>query len=79
VVVDAGEADVLVRQMPQLVDGGVYFDATGRDGIEESAEALLFDGAVSLWCAVHDSEAPPRDAVTRQARPSGSGLPPRGR
>ena len=56
-MVDAGEADVFVRQVPQLVDGGVYFETAGRDGVEESAEALLFDGDGSLWCAVHDSEA----------------------
>ena len=56
-MVNAGEADVLVRQVPQLVDGGVYFEAASGNGIKESAEALLFDGARSLWCAVHDSEA----------------------
>ena len=56
-VVHAGEANVLVRQVPQLIDGCVYLDAPGSDGIEKGAKALLFDGARSLWCAVHDSGA----------------------
>ena len=50
-VVDAGEADVLVRQVPELVDSGVYFDAACGDGVKECAEALLFDGNGSSWCA----------------------------
>ena len=51
VMVDAREADVLVRQVAELVDGGVYFEAAGRDGIEKGAEALLFDLCCLLWCA----------------------------
>ena len=51
VMVDASEADGLVRQMPQLVDRRVYFDSPGCNGIEKCAEALLFDGTGSLWRA----------------------------
>src|SRR5436190_1117054 len=50
-MVHASEADVLIRQMPQLVDRGIDLDAPGGDGVQQCAQALLFDGNGSLWCA----------------------------
>jgi hypothetical protein len=43
VVVDLRVAQVLVREMAQLFDGGVNVDATVVDGGEKLAEALLVD------------------------------------
>jgi hypothetical protein len=51
VVVNTGKSDVLVGQVLQFVDRGVDFEAAVGDGVEEDAQALLFDDAVSLWCA----------------------------
>jgi hypothetical protein len=42
-VVHLGEAQVLVRKVPQLVDGDVNLDATIGDGGQQVAYTLLFD------------------------------------
>ena len=46
-VVDLGEADVLVGEQPQLFDGGLDAGRARRNGIEELAQFLLIDGATS--------------------------------
>jgi hypothetical protein len=44
VVVDLGEAKILVGEVPQFVDGGVDGQAALGDGVEQVAQAVLFDG-----------------------------------
>jgi hypothetical protein len=47
VVVNLGEADVLVREQAQVFDRGLDAGRARRDGIEEVAKLLLVDGAAS--------------------------------
>jgi hypothetical protein len=41
-MIDLREAEVFVRQVTQLVDGGIDGDAAVRDSGEQFAEAALF-------------------------------------
>jgi hypothetical protein len=48
VVVDLGEADVLVGKQAQLFNCSFDAGRARRDGIEKVAELLLVDGAASF-------------------------------
>jgi len=47
VVVDLGEADVLVRQQTQLVDSGLDAGRARRDGFQKFAQLPLIDSDAS--------------------------------
>ena len=46
-VVDLGEADVLVWEQAQLADGGLDAGRTRRDAFEQRAQTLLVDWSTS--------------------------------
>jgi len=47
VVVDLGEAQILVRQVPQLADRRLDVQAAFRYGGKQLAQSVLFDGVAS--------------------------------
>src|SRR5581483_11739944 len=50
VVVDLGEADVLIRQVPQFVESGVDAERAGRHGVEEGAELVVYGKRLVVRC-----------------------------
>ena len=49
VVVEFGEPQVFVGQMPQAVEGIVYAGFAARDGFQKRAERFLVDDLTSSW------------------------------
>lgn len=49
-VVDLGEANVLVGEQAQLVDGGLDGGRARRDALEQLAQLVLVDGSASYRC-----------------------------